>query len=588
MLNLSLVPTHLRNTVTKVVPMLFFRLLDPSWNRAGTAGLVIANRLSEDPRVTVAVVEAGDDVRNDPVVASLNFSFSDFNTSINWQYTSVPQANLGDRAMSYRAGKAIGGSSIVNGFVVVRGDKAQYDAWEDLGNKGWNWDTVFASFKAGEQFIPPTEAQVVAGATYDPNAHGTSGLLTISFPFDLSNSSYHSKATESWKKLGLEPIKDLNSGHSHGTAMAPCTADRDISARESSATAYYQPFGSRKNLKILKGTVSRVTWGRNSGNLAVADGVEYLTPTGKLVKIGVRRDAIISASVYRSPLILESSGVGNPKILKKLGITTKVSLPGVGESFQDHNAMGMAYATKDVINGRLPFAVMVTADDVFGDNKSAIVKSSRAQLASWAKIASKASGGAISEKAFLKRYQVQHDLIFRENVTIAEIFPTNGGTNIIQQFWASLPFSYGSIHLGAANKIDEPVIDPKLATFDFDVQTMASLAKLSREVYRLPPLSGLVTAELVPGESTLSFDAAAQWTAYVKGNMANAMHAIGTCAMLPRDLGGVVDARVKVHGTKNVRVVDASIIPMQLSGHTMGPVYAVAERAAALIKEDWK
>lgn len=154
---------------------------------------------------------------------------------------------------------------------------------------------------------------------------------------------------------------------------------------------------------------------------------------------------------------------------------------------------------------------------------------------------------------------------------------------------------------------------------------MASLAKLSREVYRLPPLSGLVAAELVPGENTLPFDAsAAQWTAYVKGNsksmypmpqnkesflvlhslktekwdigtdtlsslgVANAMHAIGTCAMLPRELGGVVDARVKVHGTKNVRVVDASIIPMQLSGHTMGPVYAVAERAAALIKEDWK
>ncbi|KXX73018.1 Glucose oxidase [Madurella mycetomatis] len=555
---------------------------------AGTAGLVIANRLSDRPDISVAVIEPGDDQRNNPNVTTINWSFASLDRSLTWQYDSVPQPNLGGKSLSYFAGKAIGGSSSINGMVYIRGDKALYDAWEEeLGNPGWNWDSVFASAKRGETFTPPTTAQAASGATYDRRAHGYSGPVTVGFPFVLSNSSFYGLARRTWEALGIEPTTDINDGYCHGFVSAPMTVDRDANVREDSARAYYRPVETRRNLKIIKGTVKRITWANSRGKEAVADGFEYVNPAGKLVKIRARKEVILSASAYRSPLILESSGVGNPRILKKLGIKTKVNLPGVGESMQDHNGISMMYALNSNIEGRIPFATMPTAYDVWGNETSAIAASARAKLAEWAKVVSASTQGALSPAAIEKRFRVQHSLIFERNATIAELFPTSVGTQILAQFWTSMPFSWGSIHLGAAGKIDEPVIDPGLLTIDFDRDMVTSVGRLSQKAYSTAPLTELVATNISPGYDVLPLDASDdQWADFVTGNVQNAIHVVGTCAMLPRELGGVVDARVKVHGTRNVRVVDASIIPMQMTGHTMAPVYAVAERAAELIKED--
>jgi choline dehydrogenase len=309
---------------------------------AGTAGLVIASRLSEDPSVTVAVVEPGPDVRNDPEVYSTDFSFDVYNASINYIYSSIPQPQLGNRTLSYRAGKAIGGTSIVNGlyspntfkidlrgpslpfsgltcifiypgYVYIRGHPTQYDAWEELGNAGWNWDSLFSYGKQLEHLVVPNAAQAAAGAKYVAQDHGFKGPLTISFPFDMSNSSFYAKITKTFKSLGLGAINDVDGPDPHGNALAPLTVDRDTNARVSSASAYYQPVDTRTNLKIIKGTVKRIVWARNQGRNAVADGVEYVDPAGKLVTVYAAKDVILSASVYRNPLILEGSGVGNPK-----------------------------------------------------------------------------------------------------------------------------------------------------------------------------------------------------------------------------------------------------------------------------------
>lgn len=201
------------------------------------------------------------------------------------------------------------------GWVYVRGDKAQYDAWETLGNPGWNWNTVFPYAKKGEHFEPPTPAQTAALATYDPAAHGFTGPLAVSFPFDVSNSSYAAKASKTFASFGLSPIRDLNGGAMHGTSLAPLAVDRDGGGdgrRASSASAYYEPVDGRKNLKVLTGTVKRIVWKNGNGKDAVADGVEYFDPSGKLVTIQVKKDVILSASAFRNPLILEASGVGNP------------------------------------------------------------------------------------------------------------------------------------------------------------------------------------------------------------------------------------------------------------------------------------
>ncbi|KAJ4287125.1 hypothetical protein N0V88_007747 [Collariella sp. IMI 366227] len=465
----------------------------------GTAGLVVANRLSELRGVSIAVVEPGPDARDSPEVQSLDFNFAVYNKSINWVYTTPPQPELGSRIFEYRAGKALGGTSAVNGMVYIRGDKAQYDAWETLGNKGWNWDSVFFSAKRGESFTPPSKAQVASGASYDRTAHGNSGPLDIGFPHTFTNSSYHDKASSAFKTVGLQSISDLNGGNMHGFVVAPWTVDRDAGVREDSARAYYTPVEARGKVKIIRGTVKRIIWARSRGKDAVADGVEYIDPSGKVIKLGAKREVILSASAYRSPLILEGSGIGNPKILQSLSIPTKIPLPGVGESLQDHPALSMTYALSPTapITGRTPFAALPNIHDVF-PNPATLATSTLAQLQEWAGAVSSHTNSAIPPEAVLTRFRVQHDLV------------------------------------------------------------------LSEKVYATEPLKGLVEGSV------------------------NGMHVIGSCAMLPRELGGVVDARAKVYGTRNVRVVDASIIPMQLSGHTMAPVYAVAERAAGLIKADWE
>jgi choline dehydrogenase len=170
-------------------------------------------------------------------------------------------------------------------MVYIRGDKAQYDAWEKLGNQGWNWDSVFSYYKKGENFTTPTTAQAASGATYDELAHGRNGPLTVGYPFVLSNSSYYHKARDTWRSLGLEVAADLNGGKPHGFTAAPQSLDRDANVRENSARAYYRPVESRKNLKILKGTVRRITWANGHDGEAVADGFEYTDGSGSLVKV---------------------------------------------------------------------------------------------------------------------------------------------------------------------------------------------------------------------------------------------------------------------------------------------------------------
>lgn len=186
---------------------------------------------------------------------------------------------------------------------------------------------------------------------------------------------------------------------------------------------------------------------------------------------------------------------------------------------QDHNGISMMYALNSNIEGRIPFATMPTAYDVWGDETSAIAASTRAKLAEWAKVVSAGTQGALSPAAVEKRFRVQHSLIFERNATIAELFPTSVGDQILAQFWTSMPFSWGSIHLGAADETDEPVIDPGLLTIDFDRDMLASVGRLSQKAYSTAPLTELVASNISPGYDALPLDASDdQWAGFVTGN----------------------------------------------------------------------
>ncbi|KAI3317922.1 GMC oxidoreductase [Xylariaceae sp. AK1471] len=551
----------------------------------GTAGLVIANRLSEDPAITVAVIEPGDDVRDDPTVLDVDLAGISYSPLLDWRYNSTVQPQLGGKVLTHSAGKAIGGSTVINGMYYIRGDRANFDAWEKLGSPGWRWDTLLPYFMRSENFTIPSSAQLSAGMTYISRYHGEDGHLKTGHPYQVENGSFHNSAQETCENLGLSFNQDMNSGKTRGFGAYPQTLDRDANVRDSSARAYYEPIDRRSNLQIIKGTVKRITFGDHAGSKLVATGFEYTNEQGNLVSITAKREVILSTGTLVSPLILESSGIGNPRILARNDIQTKIALPGTGEGFQEQPLWVLMFQASNNITGHVPFAAFATAQDLFGSDTGSLAAATREKLVSWSKAVSQRLNGDVSPEALETRFRVQHDVIFTKNASVTEFEFFAFGSIVGIVFSPTLPFSWGSVHLDSPGAINNPAIDANFLSIDFDMQTAMSAGRLARKIWSTEPLSPLKRAFLVPGDSVLPENATdKEWTEYLTSSCVSAFHGIGTCAMLPQELGGVVDPTLKVYGTANVRVVDASVIPHLMSGHPSAAVYALAEKAAYIIK----
>jgi choline dehydrogenase len=414
----------------------------------------------------------------------------------------------------------------------IRGEKAQFDAWEALGNEGWNWDTLFPYYILSENFTIPTTAQFAAGVTDEKLYHGESGHLKTGFPYQLENDSFHNIAQQTFGKLGLPLNLDLNGGNTRGFGAYPQTLDRDADVRESSARAYYQPVEHRPNLQIIKGTVKRVTWSDSDHSELTATGVEYFDASGDLVNITAKKEVILSAGTYRSPLILELSGVGSPRyvhitddeeidtdwpsVLAKNGIDTKLELPGVGEGFQDQPLITLVYESTINFTGHIPFVGFATAQDIFGNNTAALAASTSANLSSWAQAVSARLNGSVSPKALEKRFQIQHDVIFNKQATITELMFFTEGTIAGIAFWSLTPFSWGSVHLDSPDTINDPALDPNFLSIDYDLQTLIGAGRLSQKVWNTQPLSSLAIANIIPGDAALPLNATdADWSAVI-------------------------------------------------------------------------
>jgi choline dehydrogenase len=200
------------------------------------------------------------------------------------------------------------------GMTYIRGDTAQFDAWESLGNPGWNWATLFPYYKKSEKYTVPSATQLAAGATFEYQNHGFDGHVHVGYPLALVNGSFAPEVIQTWEGMSLPHNPDLNRGDVRGFSMGPQTLDREQNVRWDAARAYYYPVENRNNLKIIKGTVKRVTWAPDKhNNLLVANGVEFLTDDGGSTLLSATKEVIISAGSVRTPLVLESSGIGNPR-----------------------------------------------------------------------------------------------------------------------------------------------------------------------------------------------------------------------------------------------------------------------------------
>lgn len=568
----------------------------------GTAGLVLANRLSANLRTTVAVVEAGDSAFDNPNVTHVPKSIVEFGlgfgTSVEWGYTTEPQkyAAGGNVTLPYWAGKGVGGTSLINGMTYVRAEKRQIDAWEALGNEGWKWDSLAQYYVAQESFTKPNAQQEKDGASFEESAHGFDGELDVGFTPYLTGQGAFGILRDTHQAKGFTWNQDVNTGSMPGFDVWPMTLDASAIMREDAARAFYWPIAEeRPNLRVfLNTTASRILWQQSAaGSQKTASGVEVIRSDGTIRTLQAAKEVIVSAGSIRSPAFLELSGIGNPSVLSPLGVDTVLSLPSVGSNLQDQPANTIVYSSPTNWTGYPTFGSFLTASDLFGTDLPSIASSIRSNLTSYAEvILADYAQNSTTLKAQKQLLKQQLDLVFAPNSTVplAEIlwFPT--GNAIAAQFWNLLPFSRGKIHINSTNPLSQPSINPNFLQLPIDTIVQAAIAVRIRELFSTPPLSEHVLDEETPGFTAVARNASyadGAWAKWIKSSFNGNSHPVTTCAMMARELGGVVDNEGKVYGTRNVRVVDASIFPTQISGHLSASVYALAGKIAdAIVKRN--
>ncbi|EKM60177.1 uncharacterized protein PHACADRAFT_179599 [Phanerochaete carnosa HHB-10118-sp] len=589
----------------------------------GTAGLALSARLSSHPNTSVLTIEAGLDNRTDLATESLLEYGAVLGGPLDWSWSTVEGRTID-------GGKTLGGSSSINGAAWTRGQDAQYDSWNELltpGERavGWGWSGergLLSYMKKSETFHPPDALQrAQLNASYEPPFHGFSGPVQGSFtnadlmPSNASGAGIKQSAFIATCKsaVGFELAQgaDVNDGRPTGVFVTPLSIDpaRD-DHRSSSAEAYLTPVeNSRNNWVVLVGhTATRILFTQsNSSGLQHAYAVQFApTPSNSSVNssqpevtVYANYEIILSAGAIQSPALLQLSGIGPRSLLDDLDIDVVVALEGVGRNLQDQAATPLAAGStgNDTGGTRVLDAIgfpNVSSLFAFGAlngscNVSDVIDDGISQWAA----SQAAAGGGISAEALEEIMRIQASNILNDNAAILEMFFYEPASDSLgMNVWGLLPFSRGNLSIVSKDPFARPTIRAAYLAVDFDLHVAIAGARAVRKLLRSPPLSGIVTAETVPGTSVVpdptgDGGADADWAGWVRGAYISNDHPIGTAAMMRRELGGVVDAHLKVYGTENVRVVDASVMPLQISAHLSATVYGIAEKAADLILGDF-
>lgn len=473
----------------------------------------------------------------------------------------------------------------------MRPASSQIDLWPSLG-LDLDWDEYISFAKKGEHFQPPGPDLVALGAGYEENAHGFNGLLTTCIAPHMTTGDIHEVFNATFKKLGIPPRHEFNGGDLRGFGVQQVTQDGKVDIREDAARAYYYPFEDRTNLVVMVNTTAtRILWSDESSYGGVrASAAEVVNQNGDVSTINATREIILSAGALRSPAILEHSGVGNPSILSKFSIKTKVNLPAVGENFQDQSVIAIiGLPLGENPTGFPAFVAHASLEDLFGSETEAFYNSTLARLPEYAATIAAQNGGASSAEAQEHILKTQLDLLFKSNTPTSELVPAALGPILGGVFWFLQPFSRGNVHINSTERTVQPVIDAKFFQLDIDGQVAVATARFIRKFLTTSPTSDRINVtSITPNFETVPEDASDDvWLDWIKtkSNFSPNFHHLGTCAMLPKKYGGVVDNEFRVYGTKNVRVVDLSVIPLQVAGHSTALLYGVAEWAAEKIKK---
>ncbi len=529
----------------------------------GSAGAALASRISEDPAISVCLLEAGG--RGDGILvrapAGVVAMLPGKPKINNWAYQTVPQAGLNGRKGYQPRGKALGGSSAINAMVYIRGHRSDYDAWADAGCEGWDWDSVLPYFKRSESHW---------GGGNDH--HGGAGPLHVSrqkAPRPISRAFIEAGA-----ELQHPRREDFNTGENEGLGLYEVTqfhnAERN-GERCSTAAAFIHPNLHRPNLKVITSAmVSRVVFdGKRAVGVMFSDGAK---PFFLETKVKARREVILCGGVFNTPQIMQRSGVGRPEDIIQHGIPMVHELPGVGQNLHDHIDYVLAFKSSDTDNFGLGLrggAALIKHITQWRRDGNSMIATCFSE-----------AGGFLRTDPSLSRPDIQlHFLIAVVSDHGRKIVPGYGYSCHV---CVLRPHSRGVVAIASANPTEDPLIDPKFLSDDRDLKTLIKGAKMTREILMAPSMRRFMKRELFGTHDGMSDQA---WEKAIRARADTVYHPVGTCKMGTDEMA-VVDPELRVRGLEGLRVVDASVMPTLIGGNTNAATIMIAEKAADLLRAE--
>jgi choline dehydrogenase len=515
---------------------------------AGSAGCVLANRLSSDPSVRVALIEAGGECRHPLIDMPLTWMQAAADPRFGWGYASAPDPNLDGRSQPIPRGKVLGGSSSINGTMYIRGAAADYDAWRDAGNVGWGYDDVLPYFKRSETNWRGESAN-----------HGDGGEMAVS-PM-APDPQLFAAFLKSAQALGYPACPDFNVAQPNGFGMPDCTIRKG--RRASTVRAFIDPVQRRLNLDVISNStvLGVLLEERRARGIELTDGRVPRT-------LQSRREVILSAGALNSPHLLMLSGIGPAQALKAAGIAPLIDLPGVGQNLQDHPiAMALYKAAVPI-----------------GFNRDLRLDRLALGFLQWSLFGTgPLSQSPMSIQGFVRSggEQQRPDLQFQIVHSGYDARPWFPGWRRPPTPMFSCgaillnPESRGEVSLASSNPLDLPRVQFNFMSAPGDRERLRRGFRFIRTFFATEPASRIAGDEIAPGTTAQSDDEIDAW---LRASLISAGHPTSTCAM-----GSVVDSALRVRGVENLRVVDASVMPNVVRGNTHAPTVMIAEKAADLI-----